>query len=89
MEEAARRGESAPPFAMLEEVTTAPDGHQRSVQDLIRHAMLHCGADAPLERAERGNLARELGKAIPLEKGNSKDTEEAPQSQSDSMEILN
>ena len=73
VEEAARRGGSAPlPFTPLEEVTAALDGCQRrriKIQDLTRHTMLICGADALLGRGPRGNLARELSKAIPSERG--------------------
>ena len=83
------RGRSAsPPFTRVEEVTAAPDGYQRrriKIQDLVRHTMLLCGADAPLGRAPRGNLTRELSKAISSEKG--KDKGEKGASQSLQMEI--
>ena len=49
--------------------------------------MLFCGADAPLGRAPRGNLARDLSKAITSEKGKRKSEKEA--SQSSQMEIGN
>ena len=49
-----------------------PDGYRwrrKTILDLIRHTMLLCGADAPQERAPRGNIARELSKAIASGKG--------------------
>ena len=55
-------------------VLTSQDGSKRRVriEDLVRHTMLLCGADAPPGRALRGNLARELTNAIPSEKGKGK-----------------
>ena len=35
-----------------------------NVQDLVKHATTLCGAEVPPERAPRGNLARELSKAL-------------------------
>ena len=57
-----------PPFAPLEDVMEAQDGYQKrrvKIQDPIRLTMLFCGQDAPQGRAPRGNMARELSKAIP------------------------
>ena len=58
-----------PPFAPLEEVMEAQDGYQKrrvKIQDPIRLIMLLCGQDAPQGRVPRGNMARELSKAIPV-----------------------
>ena len=77
-----------PPFTLLEEATAAVDGYQRrriKIQDFIRHTMLICGADAPPGRAPRGNLARELSKAISSERGKGKGVKGASQFQSDGM----
>ena len=77
-----------PSFTPLKEVTAAPDGYQKrrvKIQDLIRRTMLLCRADAPLGRVPRGIMARELGKAIPSEKGKGKGAKGA--SQSSQMEI--
>ena len=70
-------GDHHQPFATLEEVTAAPDGYQRrriNIQDLIRHTMQICGADAPPGRAPRGKIARELSKAISSKKGKGRGT---------------
>ena len=50
----------------LEEVTATQDGYQKrlmTTQDLIRRAVLQCGAEAPLGRAPRGNMAIQLSDA--------------------------
>ena len=60
----------------------ALDGYPRrriKIQDLNRHSMLLCRANAPPERAPRGNLARELSKAISAEKGKGKGVKGASQ----------
>ena len=61
-----RRG-GEPPFAPLEDTLATQDGaqHKRCVriQDLVRHTVILCGAQAPPGRAPRGNPAREVGKA--------------------------
>ena len=74
--------ERSSPFTPLEEVLTSQDGsHKRGVriEDLVRHTMLLCGADAPPERALRGNPVRELSKAITSDKGKSKGEKGASQ----------
>ena len=64
--------ERSSPFTPLEEVLTSQDGSNERrvrIEDVVRHTMLLCGADAPPGRALRGNLVRELSKAITSEKG--------------------
>ena len=59
----------------LEEVLTSQDGsnnRRMNIQDLIRHTMSLRGADAPPGTVPRGNLTRELRKAISSEKGKGK-----------------
>ena len=77
MEKDADGDQRGPPFKPLEEVLTAQDG---SNQRLL------CGADAPSGRAPRGNLARELRKAISSEKGKWTD-EKGASSLSSQMEM--
>ena len=48
------------------------------IQDLVRHALILCGAQVPQGRASRGNLARELSEASSLEKGTGKRKRDAP-----------
>ena len=40
-------------------------GGRRNIKDLIRHAPILCGAQAPQDRAPRGNMARQLSGACP------------------------
>ena len=58
---------------------TTQDGFQQrsiEVQDLIRHALVLCGAGVPQERAPRGNTARQLSDALPkVERGIRKGSE--------------
>ena len=52
----------------LEEVTATQDGYQKrlmTTQDLIRRTVLQCGAEAPLGRAPRGNMAIQLSDTGP------------------------
>ena len=59
----------------MEEVLTSQDGSNKRrvrIEDLVRHTMLLCEADAPPGSAPRGNLVRELSNAITSEKGKSK-----------------
>ena len=56
-----------PPYAPLEEATGTQDGYPKrrvKIQDLVRHALILCGAQVPQGRAPRGNVARELSKAF-------------------------
>ena len=55
-----------PPFIPLEEPMQTQDGQKRRIRihDLVRHALVLCGAQAAAGRASRGNLARELSNAI-------------------------
>ena len=51
------------PYAPLEEAMSTQDGYpQRGVmiQEVVRHALILCGAQVSQGRALRGNLAREL-----------------------------
>ena len=60
-------------MTLLEEVLTAQDGsHKRriTIQDIIRHIHILCGARAQQGRAPRGNMVRQLSDASPkVEKG--------------------
>ena len=60
-----------PPFMPPEEPIQTQEGQKRRIriQDLVRHALVLCGAQAAPGRAPRGNLARALGKAIMSDKG--------------------
>ena len=69
---------------------TSQDGSNKrrmNIQDLIRHTMLLRGADAPPGTVPRGNLARELRKAISSEKGKGK--REKGAFHSSQMEVTN
>ena len=68
MEEAGRRGEPAGPMPLEEAPATNGDGpHKRrmNVQELIRHALILCGARSPHCTAPRENMARQLLEELP------------------------
>ena len=55
-----------PPFMPLEEPMQTQEGQKRRIriQDLVRHALVLCGAQAAPGRAPRGKMARALSNAI-------------------------
>ena len=60
-----------PPFMPLEEPMQTQEGQKRRIriQDLVRHALVLCGAQAAPGRAPRGKMARALSNAIMPDKG--------------------
>ena len=84
-----------PPFMPQEEPKQTQEGQKRRIriQDLVRLALVLCGAQAAPGRAPRGNLARELSNAIMPDKGSGKGAKggkgmlQLTQSQSSEMEV--